>query len=66
MSFMFQQLSCTALDLCSFNPILTQETIEKAFEIAWKYAETFEPFRQYYRDNENLDVDMVGKGEHGQ
>lgn len=43
----------------------TKDAIEKAFELAWKYAESFEPFRQYFRDNENLDVEAVGKGEHG-
>lgn len=29
------------------------------------YANTFEPYRQFYQENESLDLEAIREGEHG-
>ena len=42
-----------------------QDAISSAFDAAWQYANTFEPYRQFYQENESLDLEAIRQGEHG-
>ena len=48
--------------LCSVFP---QNSITAAFNAASNYADTFEPHREFYRENESLDLDGLKALEHG-
>ncbi|XP_038058161.1 dynein heavy chain 6, axonemal-like isoform X2 [Patiria miniata] len=41
-----------------------KDCITKAFDAANQYADTFEPFREFYRENESLDVEAMREQEH--
>ncbi|XP_022090689.1 dynein heavy chain 6, axonemal-like isoform X2 [Acanthaster planci] len=41
-----------------------RDCITKAFEAASQYGDTFEPFREFYRENESLDVEAMRELEH--
>ena len=42
-----------------------QDSICAAFNASRQYANTFEVFLRFYRDNESLDLDKVRTDEHG-
>ncbi|XP_015770017.1 PREDICTED: dynein heavy chain 6, axonemal-like [Acropora digitifera] len=42
-----------------------KDAISSAFDAAWQYANTFEPYRQFYQENESLDLESIRQGEHG-
>lgn len=42
-----------------------QDAISSAFDAAWQYAGTFEPYRQFYQENESLDLEAIRQEEHG-
>ena len=42
-----------------------QDAISSAFDAAWQYAGTFEPYRQFYQENESLDLEAIRSEEHG-
>lgn len=44
---------------------VSQEAVSAAFNAANQYADTFEPYREFYRENETLDLDAVRSQEHG-
>ena len=48
--------------LCS---VFLQNSITAAFNAASNYADTFEPHREFYRENESLDLDGLKALEHG-
>ena len=41
-----------------------RECLNAAFNAAQQYADTFQPFRIFYRDNETTDVDKIRTDEH--
>ncbi|XP_033113100.1 dynein heavy chain 6, axonemal-like, partial [Anneissia japonica] len=41
-----------------------RDCIMKAFEAVKLYADTFEPFREFYRENEGLDLNEIQQDEH--
>ncbi|EDO31800.1 predicted protein [Nematostella vectensis] len=41
-----------------------RDAISNAFDMAWKYANTFEPYRKFYQENESLDLEAIREGEH--
>ena len=44
---------------------IQQEAISAAFNAASQYADTFEVFREFYRENESLDLEAVKRQDHG-
>lgn len=42
-----------------------QDAISSAFDAAWQYAGTFEPYRQFYQENESLDLEAIRSEGHG-
>ena len=42
-----------------------KESLSAAFNAASQYADTFEPYRMFYKENEILDLDVVRTEEHG-
>ena len=42
-----------------------QIALNKAFNAAFHYSNTFEPHREFYRQNESLDLDAVRSQDHG-
>ena len=46
-------------------PFVLQEALTAAFRAASQYADTFEPHREFYRENESLDLEAVRNQEHG-
>jgi dynein heavy chain len=42
-----------------------REALQAAFNAANQYADCFEPYREFYRENEALDLDTVKAAEHG-
>ena len=36
-----------------------------AFNAASQYADTFEPYREFYRENESLDLQAIKAQDHG-
>ena len=42
-----------------------QDAISSAFDSAWRYASTFESYRQFYQENESLDLEAIRLEEHG-
>ncbi|KAI3352270.1 hypothetical protein L3Q82_005249 [Scortum barcoo] len=42
-----------------------KESLRCAFEAAKMYSHTFEPFRLFYKENENLDLDATRQQDHG-
>lgn len=50
----------------SSSPSLSfQDAISSAFDSAWQYASTFESYRQFYQENESLDLEAIRQEEHG-
>ena len=49
----------------SSSSLSFQDAISSAFDSAWQYANTFEPYRQFYQENESLDLDAIRHQEHG-
>ncbi|XP_058967936.2 dynein axonemal heavy chain 6 [Pocillopora verrucosa] len=41
-----------------------KDAISSAFDSAWQYANTFEPYRQFYQENESLDLEGIRQEEH--
>ncbi|XP_071788570.1 dynein axonemal heavy chain 6-like isoform X3 [Asterias amurensis] len=41
-----------------------RDCITKAFDAAKQYADTFEPFREFYRENESLDIEAMREQDH--
>jgi dynein heavy chain len=41
-----------------------RECLNAAFNAAQQYADTFQPFRVFYRDNETTDVEKIRTDEH--
>lgn len=41
-----------------------KDAISSAFDSAWHYANTFEPYRQFYQENESLDLEVIRQEEH--
>ncbi|XP_050398729.1 dynein axonemal heavy chain 6 [Patella vulgata] len=41
-----------------------RDAIFAAFNAASQYADTFEPFREFFRENENMDLEAVKREEH--
>ena len=41
-----------------------RESLSAAFNAANQYADTFEPYREFYRENESLDLEAVKQQEH--
>ena len=39
--------------------------MSSAFDSAWQYVNTFEPYRQFYQENEMLDLEALKQEEHG-
>lgn len=44
---------------------IIQDATGAAFNAASQYADTFEPHREFYRENETLDLDAVKAQDHG-
>jgi len=42
-----------------------REAITAAFRAASQYADTFEPHREFYKENESTDLDLVRSQDHG-
>lgn len=42
-----------------------QQSIQFAFNTANVYARTFEPFRLFYKENEELDLEALKEQDHG-
>ena len=42
-----------------------REAISAAFNASNQYADTFEPYREFYKENESLDLEAVRANEHG-
>ena len=42
-----------------------REAMSAAFNAANQYADTFEPYREFYKENESLDLEAVRAREHG-
>lgn len=42
-----------------------RECLNAAFNAADQYAETLEPFRVFFKENENTDVEKIRTDEHG-
>ncbi|KAK3733193.1 hypothetical protein QZH41_008554, partial [Actinostola sp. cb2023] len=40
------------------------DAISSAYDIAGQYANTFEPYRQFYQENESLDLEAIREEEH--
>ena len=40
--------------------------MSSAFDSAWQYVSTFEQYRQFYQENEMLDLEALKQGEHGE
>ena len=48
-------------DIC-----VLQEALQAAFNAASQYADTFEQYREFYKENEDLELEKVRAQEHGQ
>lgn len=48
-----------------YAPSPFQQSIQTAFITANVYARTFEPFRLFYKENEDLDLVALKEQEHG-
>ena len=57
------ETECTSV--CSYSSLSFQDAISSAFDSAWQYANTFEPYRQFYQENESLDLEAIRHEEHG-
>ncbi len=44
---------------------LFQKALHAAFGTASQYAETFEPHREFYKENESEDLELLRQEEHG-
>lgn len=58
----------TTLGLITINFLIlcfVQDAISSAFDAAWQYAGTFEPYRQFYQENGSLDLEAIREEEHG-
>ena len=42
-----------------------REALAAAFNAASQYADTFEPYREFYKENESCDLEAVRQQEHG-
>ena len=42
-----------------------RECLNAAFNAAQQYADTFQPFRVFYKENEGTDVERIKTDEHG-
>ena len=42
-----------------------QEAVAAAFNASNQYADTFEPYRVFYKENESSDLDAIRQEEHG-
>lgn len=58
---MFAEFLPFILVFCSVK----QNSITAAFNAASNYADTFEPHREFYRENESLDLEGLRALEHG-
>ena len=47
------------------NDCNLQDAVSAAFNAANQYADTFEPYREFYRENELSDMEAVRQQEHG-
>ena len=45
--------------------LFLQDALSAAFNAANQYADTFEPYRVFYRENESSDLDNVRQEDHG-
>lgn len=45
--------------------LLWQEALSAAFNAASQYADTFETYREFFKENENLDISAVSGVDHG-
>lgn len=45
--------------------ISVQDYMDKAFVVANEYRSKFEPYRTFYSENENLDVQELEQSDHG-
>ena len=54
------------MDIMHLLYCLLQDSINKAFDAVNMYADTFEPFREFYRENESLDLEAIKEQDHGQ
>ena len=42
-----------------------QDTVTSAFDSATRFGNTLEPYRQFYQENESLDLEDMKTKEHG-
>ena len=42
-----------------------KETVMSAFDSATRFGNTLEPYRQFYQENESLDLEVMKTEEHG-
>ena len=42
-----------------------RDSLQAAFNAANQYCDTFEPYREFYRENESCDLETVRNKEHG-
>jgi len=45
--------------------VVLQDCISKAFQLANEYQGKFEPYRMFYEQNEELDLDTLMEEDHG-
>lgn len=45
--------------------LLVQSAVNTAFESASQYADTFEKFREFYKENESQNLEAMQEQEHG-
>ena len=51
--------------VCTYSSSNLQECVDLAFEKADDYASRFEPFREFYQSNEDLDLTQLKEDQHG-
>jgi len=61
------KMMCSLLSLIvkMFYVSPSQKSIQTAFDTANVYARTFEPFRLFYKENEDLDLEALKEQDHG-
>ena len=43
-----------------------RDSLTAAFNAAQQYSDTFEPYREFYKENETSDLEAIRQEEHGE